>query len=48
MYKKVNLKTGEIVKVSCEETPKGCSKIEPQFYKLDAYTVGENYYIYLV
>ncbi len=45
-FKKVNLKTGEIEKVDCSETPKGCRKLEPQYYKLDAYTVGENYYVY--
>jgi hypothetical protein len=46
MFKKINLKTGEITKVDCSETPKGCKKIESQFYKLDAYTIGDNYYIY--
>ncbi len=46
MFKEINLKTGEIRKVDCSATPKGCRKIEPQFYKLDAYTIGDNYYIY--
>ena len=46
LFKKINLKTGEIEKVDCSLTPKGCRKIEPQFYKLDAYTIGDNYYIY--
>lgn len=46
MFKEINLKTGEIRKVDCSETPKGCRKIEPQFYKLDAYTIGDNYYLY--
>jgi len=46
MFKQINLKTGEIKKVDCSETPKGCRKIESQFYKIDAYTIGDNYYIY--
>ncbi|HAM99277.1 MAG TPA: hypothetical protein DCQ26_11780 [Marinilabiliales bacterium] len=46
MFKEINLKTGEIRKVDCSATPKGCRKIESQFYKLDAYTIGDNYYIY--
>jgi len=46
LFKEINLKTGEIRKVDCTETPKGCRKIEPQIYKVDAYTIGENYYIY--
>jgi len=46
LFKKINLKTGEILKVDCAETPKGCRKIESQFYKIDAYTIGDNYYIY--
>jgi len=45
-FKKINLKTGEITKVDCSETPKGCRKIEPEHYKVDAYTIGDNYYIY--
>ncbi|MBI9067118.1 MAG: hypothetical protein JEZ09_07485 [Salinivirgaceae bacterium] len=45
-FKKINLKSGELEEVDCQQTPKGCSKIEPQIYKVDAYTVGDNYYIY--
>lgn len=45
-FKKLNLKTGEIEEVDCSQTPKGCKKIEPQIYKVDAYTIGDNYYIY--
>ncbi len=45
-FKRIDLKTGEIQKVECSQTPKGCKKIEAQFYKVDAYTIGENYYIY--
>jgi len=45
-FKKINLKTGEIEKVDCSQTPKGCKKIEPQIYKVEAYTIGNNYYIY--
>lgn len=46
LFKKINLKTGQIEKVDCASTPKGCRKIEPQIYKVDAYTIGENYYAY--
>lgn len=46
LFKEINLKTGEIRKVDCTETPKGCRKIEPEIYKVDAYTIGDNYYIY--
>lgn len=46
LYKKIDLKTGVIEKVDCSLTPKGCHKIEPQFYRVDVYTIGENYYIY--
>ncbi len=45
-FKKINLKTGKIEEVDCSQTPKGCRKIEPQIYKVDAYTIGNNYYIY--
>jgi len=45
-FKKINLETGEIEEVNCSQTPKGCRKIEPQIYKVDAYTIGDNYYIY--
>ena len=45
-FKRIDLKTGEIEKVDCSETPNGCQKIEPQIYKVDGYTVGDNYYIY--
>lgn len=46
MFKKLNLETGEIEEVDCSVTPKGCLKIEPEYYKVDAYTVGDNYYIH--
>lgn len=46
LFKKINLKTGEIEKVDCSATPKGCEKIEPQHYKIDGYTIGDNYYIH--
>ncbi len=45
-FKKINVKTGEIEEVNCLQTPKGCKKIEPQIYRVDAYTIGNNYYIY--
>jgi len=45
-FKRIDLKTGNIEKVDCSETPNGCQKIEPQIYKVDGYTVGNNYYIY--
>lgn len=45
-FKEINLNTGEIRKVDCSETPKGCRVIEPEIYKVDAYTIGDNYYIY--
>ena len=45
-FKKINIKTGEIEEVNCSQTPKGCKKMEPQIYKVDAYTIGDNYYIY--
>ncbi len=45
-FKKINLKTGDIEEIDCSQTPKGCRKIEPQIYKVDAYTIGDNYYIY--
>ncbi len=46
LFKEINLKTGEIKEVDCTATPKGCRKIEPQIYRVDAYTIGNNYYIY--
>jgi hypothetical protein len=46
LFKEINLKTGEIKEVDCTATPKGCRKIEPQIYRVDAYTIGDNYYIY--
>jgi hypothetical protein len=45
-YKKINLKTGEIENVECDQTPKGCLKLEPHQYKVEAYTVGDNYFIF--
>lgn len=45
-FKQINLRTGEIQEVNCSATPKGCKKIEPEYYKVDAYTIGNNYYIY--
>jgi len=45
-FKEINLKTKEIKEVDCQATPKGCQKIEPQIYRVDAYTVGNNYYIF--
>ncbi len=45
-YKRIDLKTGEIEDVECTQTPKGCLKLEPHQYKTEAYTVGENYYIF--
>lgn len=45
-FKEINLKTEEIREVNCTETPKGCNKIEPEIYKVEAYTIGDNYYIY--
>lgn len=45
-FKEINLKTEEIREVDCTITPKGCSKIEPQIYKVEAYTIGDNYYLY--
>jgi hypothetical protein len=45
-FKKIDLKTGAVEEVDCSQTPKGCRKIEPQIYMVDAYTIGNNYYIY--
>lgn len=45
-FKKINLKTGDIEEVPCSATPKGCRKIEPQYYRVDAYTIGDNYFIF--
>lgn len=45
-FKEINLKTEEIREVNCTETPKGCRKMEPEIYKVDAYTIGDNYYIH--
>jgi hypothetical protein len=45
-FKKINLKTKEITEVDCSETPKGCRKLEQQLYRLDAYTIGDNYFIF--
>ncbi|RLD63955.1 MAG: hypothetical protein DRJ01_02280 [Bacteroidetes bacterium] len=45
-YKKINLKSGEVESVECTQTPKGCQKLEPHQYKVEAYTVGENYFIF--
>lgn len=45
-YREINLKTGEIRDVDCNETPKGCKKLEQEIYKVEAYTIGDAYYIY--
>ncbi|MCK5822390.1 MAG: hypothetical protein KAG95_00140 [Bacteroidales bacterium] len=45
-FKKINLKSGEIENVECTQTPKGCQKLEPHQYKVEAYTIGENYFIF--
>ncbi|MBE9468689.1 MAG: hypothetical protein IMY72_10290 [Bacteroidetes bacterium] len=45
-YKKINLKSGEIENAECDQTPRGCLKLEPHQYKVEAYTVGENYFIF--
>ena len=45
-FKKIDLKTKEIVEVDCSETPKGCRKLEQQLYRVDAFTVGDNYFIF--
>ena len=45
-YKKINLKSKKIENVECTQTPRGCLKLEPHQYKTEAYTVGENYYIF--
>lgn len=45
-FKKIDLRTGTVEEVDCSQTPKGCKKIEPQIYKVEAYTIGENYYIH--
>jgi len=45
-FKEIDLKTQEIREVSCSETPKGCRKIEPQLYHVDAFTIGEMYFIF--
>ncbi|MCQ2376065.1 MAG: hypothetical protein MJ069_09250 [Salinivirgaceae bacterium] len=44
-YKEINLKTKEIRELSCDQTPRGCIKIEPQLYRVDAYTIGDIYFI---
>ncbi len=45
-FREINVKTGEIREVDCSETPKGCRKLEQEIYKVDAYTIGDNYYLY--
>ncbi len=45
-FREINVKTGEIREVECVETPKGCRKLEQEIYKVDAYTIGENYYLH--
>lgn len=45
-FKKINLETNEIEEVPCSATPKGCSKLEQQLYRVDAYTVGDMYFIF--
>lgn len=45
-FKKINLKNGEIEDVGCSATPTNCKKIEPELYSTEAYTVGDNYYIF--
>lgn len=45
-FKEINLKTQEIKEVPCTATPKGCRKIEPQLYRVDAFTIGDIYFIF--
>jgi len=45
-FREINLKTGEIREVECSETPNGCKKLEQEIYKVDAYTIGDVYYIH--
>ena len=45
-FKKINLATNEIEEVPCSATPKGCRKLEQQYYRVDAYTIGDNYFIF--
>lgn len=45
-YKKINLKSGKIEDVECSQTPRGCLKLEAHQYKTEAYTVGDNYFIF--
>src|SRR6056297_2221055 len=46
-YKKIDLKTGEISEVPCQEVPgNGCRPLEVRQYETTAYTVGENYVIF--
>ncbi|MBO7594047.1 MAG: hypothetical protein J6T12_03690, partial [Salinivirgaceae bacterium] len=45
-FKKINLETSEIEEVPCSATPKGCRKLEQQLYRVDAYTVGDMYFIF--
>ena len=45
-FKKINLETSEIEEVPCSATHKGCRKLEQQLYRVDAYTVGDMYFIF--
>lgn len=45
LYKKINLDLHEYEEIPCEQTPRGCEKLELESYVTEMYTVGENYYI---
>ena len=46
-FKKIDLKTGDISDVSCNEVPNnGCRPLEVRQYETTKYTVGENYIIF--
>ncbi|NOZ46601.1 MAG: hypothetical protein GXO79_07435 [Chlorobi bacterium] len=44
IFTEINIKTGEMKILKCNETPKGCNFIEPQKYVTNGYTIGNNYY----
>lgn len=46
-YKKIDLKTGDISDVPCQEVPgNGCRPLEVRQYETTAFTVGDNYVIF--
>jgi hypothetical protein len=44
-YIKLKVDTKDYEEVECEQTPRGCEKLEAEVYKTELFTIGENYYI---